>query len=82
MFIRSETFIEIGGFDEEIKVAEDYHLSKKIKRNKFGRTNNVVFTSPRRFENKGVFYMLSLMLGSFFNRKNKLWFTEDKNYWK
>jgi glycosyltransferase involved in cell wall biosynthesis len=82
MLIKSDTFRSLNGFDEEIKIAEDYHLSKRIKPNKFGRINNVVFTPPRRFENKGVLYMLKLMLGSFFNHENKAWFTEDKNYWK
>ena len=82
MLIKSDTFRSLGGFDEEIKIAEDYQLSKRISPNKFGRINNVVFTPPRRFENKGVTYMLKLMLGSFFNHRNKAWFTEDKNYWK
>jgi len=82
MMVRSETFKELGGFDEEIKVAEDYHFSKQIKPKKFGRINNVVFTPPRRFENKGLLYMTKLFLGSFFNHKNKSYFMEDKNYWK
>lgn len=82
MLIKSETFKKLDGFDEEVKVAEDYQLSKKIKPSRFGRVNNIVFTPPRRFENKGVKYMLKLMVGSFFNHKNKRWFTEDKNYWK
>jgi glycosyltransferase involved in cell wall biosynthesis len=81
MMVRSETFKNLEGFDEEIKVAEDYHFSKQIKPNKFGRINNIVFTPPRRFENKGLFYMVKLFLGSFFNHKNKSYFTEDKNYW-
>ena len=81
MMIRSETFKTLGGFDSDIKVAEDYHFSKQIKPQKFGRINNVVFTPPRRFENKGVLYMVKLFLGSFFNHKNKSYFTEDKNYW-
>ena len=82
MLIKSETFKKLDGFDEEVKVAEDYQLSKQIKPNRFGRVNNIVFTSPRRFENKGVGYMLKLMVGSFFNHRNKRWFTDDKNYWK
>jgi glycosyltransferase involved in cell wall biosynthesis len=82
MLIKSDTFKKLDGFDEEVKVAEDYQLSKKIKPSRFGRVNNIVFTPPRRFENKGVMYMLKLMIGSFFNHKNKRWFTEDKNYWK
>jgi glycosyltransferase involved in cell wall biosynthesis len=82
MLVRSETFKSIGGFDEEIKVAEDYMFSKQIKPKKFGRISNIVFTPPRRFENKGVMYMLRLMLSSFFNNKNKEYFTNDKDYWK
>jgi glycosyltransferase involved in cell wall biosynthesis len=82
MLVRSKTFRELGGFDEEIKVAEDYHLSKQIKSTKFERLNHVIFTPPRRFEAKGVGYMIKLMIGSFFNRRNKKWFIEDKNYWK
>ena len=81
MMIKSETFKNLKGFDEEIKVAEDYHFSKQIKPKKFGRINNVVFTPPRRFENKGIIYMAKLFLGSFFNHKNKEYFTKDQNYW-
>jgi glycosyltransferase involved in cell wall biosynthesis len=82
MLVRSETFKSIGGFDEEIKVAEDYMFSKQIKPKKFGRINNIVYTPPRRFENKGVWYMLQLMLSSFFNKNNKDYFTSDQGYWK
>jgi glycosyltransferase involved in cell wall biosynthesis len=81
MMIRSQTFKELGGFDEEIKIAEDYQFSKQIKPNKFGRINNVVFTPPRRFENKGLIFMTKIFFGSFFNNKNKSYFTKDKNYW-
>ena len=82
MLVRSETFKSIGGFDEEIKVAEDYMFSKQISPKKFGRINNIVYTPPRRFENKGVWYMLQLMLSSFFNKNNKDYFTSDQGYWK
>ena len=57
MLVRSETFKSIGCFDEEIKVAEDYIFSKQIKPKKFVRIYNIVFTPPRRFENKGVMYI-------------------------
>ena len=82
MLVRSETFRLIGGFDEDIKVAEDYMFSKQIMAKKFGRINNIVFTPPRRFEKKGVWYMLQLMLSSFFNKNNKQYFTNDQDYWK
>jgi glycosyltransferase involved in cell wall biosynthesis len=81
MMIKSKTFAQLGGFDEEIKIAEDYQFSKQIKPRKFGRINNVVFTPPRRFENKGLIYMTKIFLGSFFNHNNKSYFTKDKNYW-
>jgi len=81
MMIKSKTFAQLGGFDEEIKIAEDYQFSKQIKPRKFGRINNVVFTPPRRFENKGILYMTKIFLGSFFNHNNKSYFTKDKNYW-
>lgn len=81
MMVRSETFKTLNGFDEEVKVAEDYFFSKQIKSKKFGKISNVVFTPPRRFENKGLFYMVKLFFGSFLNHNNKSYFTEDKNYW-
>ena len=46
--IRSETFKTLGGFDEEIKVAEDYHFSKQVTPSKFGRIDNIVFTPPKK----------------------------------
>ena len=81
MLVKSDTFKKLNGFDEEIKVAEDYYFSKQIKPKKFSRINNVVFTPPRRFENKGLFYMVKLFIGSFFNHKNKSYIKKDKNYW-
>jgi glycosyltransferase involved in cell wall biosynthesis len=80
MLVKSETFKKIGGFDEEIKVAEDYQFSKQIKSKKFDVLNNFVFTPPRRFENKGLWYMIKLFVGSFLNN-NKKYFKEDKDYW-
>lgn len=81
MMIKSKTFTDLGGFDEEIKIAEDYQFSKQIKPRKFDRINNVVFTPPRRFENKGILYMTKLFLSSFFNNNNKPYFTKDNDYW-
>jgi hypothetical protein len=76
-----EEFWKQGGFDEEVLIAEDYQLSRKIKPNKFILHKDVVFTTPRRFENKGIFYMVKLMLSLYFNRNNKKYFKDDKKYW-
>ena len=60
MLFRVDTFKKLGGFDESIKVAEDYMISKQIKRDKFKIHKSIVFTSPRRFQSKGLWYMLKL----------------------
>jgi glycosyltransferase involved in cell wall biosynthesis len=82
MLIRKSTFITLNGFDEEAKVAEDYLLSKQIKTNKFKVYRKTIFTLPRRFENKGLWYMTKLMIQSFFNRNNKGYFSNHNSYWK
>ena len=82
MLFKTDTFNELKGFDEEAKVAEDYLLSKQIKPNRFKIINTTVFTQPRRFDNKGVMYMMRLMIKSFLNRNNKQFFSDDNTYWK
>ena len=82
MLIRKSTFNSLNGFDEEAKVAEDYLLSKQIKTNKFKVYRKTIFTLPRRFENKGLWYMTKLMIQSFFNRNNKGYFSNHNSYWK
>jgi glycosyltransferase involved in cell wall biosynthesis len=82
MLIRKSTFITLNGFDEEAKVAEDYLLSKQINTNKFKVYRKTIFTLPRRFENKGLWYMTKLMIQSFTNRNNKGYFTNHNSYWK
>jgi glycosyltransferase involved in cell wall biosynthesis len=82
MLIRKSTFNSLNGFDEEAKVAEDYLLSKQIKTNKFKVYKKTIFTLPRRFENKGLWYMTKLMIQSFTNRNNKGYFSNHNSYWK
>ena len=82
MMVRTSTFNRIGGFDVSAKVAEDYLFSKQIKTNKFKIYDSVVLTHPRRFENKGLWYMTKLMIGSFLNRNNKSFFEDGQDYWK
>ena len=82
MLFKTETFKSLGGFDENVKIAEDYRLSKQIKPNKFKIVNKVAYTTSRRFENKGVWYMIKIMLSSWWNRNNPEWFKHDHDYWK
>ena len=82
MLFKTKIFKKLGGFDESIKVAEDYLLSKKVKSNKFKIINKHIFTSPRRFKNKGVVYMIKLMFQSFINRNNNNFFQKHNSYWQ
>ena len=82
MLLNSKKFVEIGKFNEKVKVAEDYMLSKKISSNKFKVYNSTVFTTPRRFKSKGLYYMLKLMINSIIHRDNENYFENDNNYWK
>jgi glycosyltransferase involved in cell wall biosynthesis len=82
MLMRKSTFITLNGFDEEAQVAEDYLLSKQIKTNRFKVYRKTIFTLPRRFESKGLWYMTKLMIMSFLNRNNKEFFSDHNSYWK
>ena len=82
MMVKMSVYNSIGGFDENARVAEDYLFSKQVRPSKFFIMNTTVFTTPRRFESKGVWYMLKLMVSSFFNRNNKTHFENDKGYWE
>jgi glycosyltransferase involved in cell wall biosynthesis len=81
MLTKTSKFIEIGGFDEEVKIAEDYVYSKQIKRSKFKIQDGLIYTLPRRFHNKGLWYMTKLMIGSVLNTNNKEYFKDSKSYW-
>jgi hypothetical protein len=82
MLFNTDKFMELGGFDEDAKVAEDYLLSKQVFSDKFKILNRTIFTPPRRFENKGLWYMTKLMIQSFTNRNNKGYFSNHNSYWK
>ena len=81
MLFKTETFNKLGGFRNEDLVAEDYHLSSKIKPRKFKILNKFVYTTARRFENKGVWYMFKLAWKTFLNRNNPEFYKKDHNYW-
>lgn len=81
MLFRAEAFKKLGGFNNEDKIAEDYHVSSKIAPNKFRVENLFVYTPSRRFEKKGLGYMMKLMVMCWWNRNNDDFFKKDFNYW-
>ena len=82
MLFNCEIFKGLGGFDNEDKFAEDYHLSSKISPNKFKVFDYRPITTPRRYKNKGVFYMVKLMIKCWFNKYNDDFYKKDYNYWE
>lgn len=69
MIVRKRILEHVGYFDPEVQMMEDSHLVTKIRR--YGRfrffNDNVVMTSPRKFEKEGVGntflnYFLSLLI--------------------
>jgi len=81
MLFKTDTFNKLNGFNNEDKIAEDYHLSSKIVPNKFRVENLFVYTPSRRFEKKGLWYMIKLMVMCWWNRNNDEFFKQDFNYW-
>ena len=82
MMFNLSVFKSLKGFDEKDKIAEDYHLSSKIKPRRFKISNDIVYTPSRRFSKKGVWYMIVLAFNAWLNRNNNEWFKKDYNYWK
>ena len=80
LFERNE-FNRLGGFIDEDKFAEDYHLSSKIKPSKFKIYNEIVYTTSRRFKNKGLRNMVRMMIKSWINRNDDAFFKKDHDYW-
>ena len=81
MFFRNSEFKRLGGFNNEDKFAEDFHLSMKVSPDKFYVSNEKVFTTDRRFRKKGLWYMIKMGYLSNKNRYNNEFFKDDQNYW-
>ena len=79
---KTKVYCDIGGYDSEERFAEDYSLSQRVdsKNFKIHKTNGV-WTSARRFKNKGVFYMVKILIKSYFNRNNPEFFKKTHGYW-
>jgi glycosyltransferase involved in cell wall biosynthesis len=74
-------FNKVGGFINEDKFAEDFHLSMKINPFRFHVSPHKIYTTDRRFKKKGLFYMLKMSYLSYANKTNPEFFKNDHNYW-
>jgi glycosyltransferase involved in cell wall biosynthesis len=77
---KTEAYWKTGGYDETHLFAEDYWVSQKAESMKIHNTNGV-WTSARRFKNKGFFYMFILSIKCYINRNNTNFFKNHQNYW-
>ena len=77
---KTEAYWKTGGYDETHLFAEDYWVSQKAEVMKIHKTKGV-WTSARRFKNKGFFYMFILSIKCYINRNNTEFFRNHQNYW-
>ena len=78
---KTETYWKLGGYNPEELFAEDYSLSQKVNPKNFKvHKTDYVYTSPRRFEKKGVTWMFYIMIKSYLNRNNPKFFKKSHGY--
>ena len=77
---KTEAYWKTGGYDETHLFAEDYWVSQKSEVMKIHNTKGV-WTSARRFKNKGFFYMFLLSIKCYINRNNTVFFKKHHDYW-
>ena len=78
----TDAYHRVGGYNPEELFAEDYSISQKVMSKNF-KVHKVwgTYTSPRRFQTKGVIWMFKIMIKSYLNRKNPEFFKHHHNYW-
>ena len=79
-FWKTEAYWKTDGYKYDHLFAEDYWISSKAKKMKIQKTKEV-WTSARRFKNKGIVWMFRIMILSYINRNNEEFFKKHHNYW-
>ena len=81
MMIRRDVFKSLGGFPEDVFHCEDYLLSKRVDRKKFGIINKDAYSDNRRFKKMGYWKMIKYLFKNIINRNNYDYFKKDVGYW-
>ena len=81
MLFEKACFDALGGFHEQALYAEDYLLSQKVARRKFGIVRGSVLTTNRRFKKMGHFKLARLFLSTAIHTWNESYFLRDHKYW-
>jgi len=81
MLFDRKKFWELGGFNEQIHFGEDYRLSQRIERRRFGIVRGGVYTTNRRLQKMGHLRVGWLFLWTAVNFWNEDHFLRDHKYW-
>lgn len=80
--VNRQSFIDLGGYDEQATQSEDWLLSRKISPSKFKLIPDLMTQDNRRFKRYGYWSMVKLLWRNWKNRSNTKYFYEDQGYWK
>jgi glycosyltransferase involved in cell wall biosynthesis len=81
MLFDRERFLELGGFHEQALYAEDYLLSQKVARRRFGIVSGHIVTTNRRFKKMGHFRLARLFLNTALHTHSEGFYLRDHKYW-
>jgi glycosyltransferase involved in cell wall biosynthesis len=81
MLFEKSRFDALGGFNPGILFAEDYYLSKQVRRNRFAIVRGGIYTSNRRFRKMGHARVAGLFFWTALNFWNSKHFLRDHRYW-
>ena len=81
MLFDRKRFQELGGFHEQALYAEDYLLSKKVARRRFGIVRGKALTTNRRFRKMGHIKIMGMFFKTALNTWNDNYFLRDHHYW-
>lgn len=79
--VHKQTFLDLGGYDEEVKHTEDFLLSKEYSPKEFLLLDGWITQDNRRFKKFGYWPMVRLMWSNWVNRNNRNHFLKDVGYW-
>ena len=81
MLFDREAFQALGGFNERALFAEDYLLSKGVRRDRFRIVRGKVLTTNRRFKKLGRSRMVFMFFQTMLHSWDDGYFLRDRNYW-
>ncbi|HEY1525956.1 MAG TPA: glycosyltransferase family A protein [Candidatus Angelobacter sp.] len=82
MLFQKAAFDRLGGFNAHALYAEDYLLSKKVGRRRFGIVGGCIHTTNRRFRSMGHLKIVGMFLKTMLNSWNDNYFLHDHGYWR